>query len=282
MFVIDVMAATTWQVGMPGRNGFAAALRSSRRRRGWSQLELAGRASISPRHLGFLELGRAAPSRAMVIHLATALGLSLRQQNSMLLAAGFAPAWSESEFDSPQLAQVRSAIDYILAQQEPFPAVAVDRRWNLLDSNESARRLLAFLVGEVPPDAPINLADALARPDVLRPFLANWDDVVRYFVRMVEADSTADGTAETATLLDRLLSYEGVRPAMNDPVADATAPVLAMHFRKGDVSLRLCTTIATLGTPQDVTAQELRVESFFPMDAETAATFRAWAAKEGH
>jgi len=267
---------------MPSKNGFAATLRSWRRRRGWSQLQLAGRADISSRHLGFLELGRASPSREMVIRLATALDVPLRQQNTLLLAAGFAPVWRESKFDSPELAQVRSAIDYMFTQQEPFPAVAVDRRWNLLKSNNGAVNLVEFLVGPLPRNVPINLADALVGPDALRPFLANWDNVVRYFVRSVEADAAVDGTAQTATLLDRLLSYQDVRSVLKDPASDVAGPVLAMHFRKGDVALRLFTTIATLGTPQDVTLQELRIESFFPMDPETAKTFRTWAATAKH
>jgi hypothetical protein len=113
---------------------------------------------------------------------------------------------------------------------------------------------------------------------VLRPFLVNWRDVVRYFIRTVEADAAADGTKETGDLLERLLGYEDVRSVMREPVSDAFNPVLPMHFRKGDTSLELFTTIATLGTPQDITLQELRIEAFFPMDSATAEIFRAWAA----
>jgi len=259
-------------------NGFASTLRAWRRRRGLSQMALAARAGISPRHLGFLEVARAAPSRDMVMRLAAALYIPLRQQNTLLLAAGFAPVWRESRFDAPELAPARGAIDYMLAQQEPFPAVAVDRRWNLLQANQGAVRLVEFLVGPLAPGAAVNLADALVGPDVLRPYLVNWDDVVRYFVRTVEADAAMDGTAETAALLDRLLGYRNVRAVLKDPMSDAAGPVLPMHFRKGDVSLQLFTAIATLGTPQDVTLQELRIESFFPIDGATAKTLRAWAA----
>ena len=115
---------------------------------------------------------------------------------------------------------------------------------------------------------------------MLRPFLVNWAEVVRYFVRSVEADAAADGSEETNALLDRLLAYKGVRSVMKAPATEqAQGPVLPMHFRKGKTSLALFTTIATLGTPQDMTAQELRVESFFPMDDETAKVLRAWAPK---
>jgi transcriptional regulator with XRE-family HTH domain len=257
---------------------FAAVLRWWRRRRGMSQLELAGRAEISQRHLSFLELGRSSPSRAMVLRLAAALEVPLRQQNALLLAAGFAPAWRETAYAAPELAEVRSGIDYILRQQEPFPAVVVDRRWNLLEANLGATRLVEFLLGPLPPDVPVNLADALVAPDVLRPFLVNWPDVVGYFVRTIEADAAGDGTPETAALLQRLLGYSGVERVMKRLRLEPTSgPVLPVRFQKGEVSLALFTTIATLGTPQDITLQELRIECFFPMDEPTADVFQAWA-----
>ena len=256
---------------------FAAMVRWWRQRRGWSQLELADRAGISQRHLSFLELERASPSRDMVIRLAAALDIPLRQHNALLLAAGFAAVWRETALGAPELAQVRNALTYIMAQQEPFPAVAVDRHWNVLTANKGMTRLVEFLVGPVAPDAKINLAHALVAPDVLRPFLVNWEDVARYFIRSVEADAAADGTAETNELLERLLAYSDVRVILRTFATDVAAgPVLPMHFLKGDVSLQLFTTIATLGTPQDITAQELRIESFFPMNDDTARTLRAW------
>ena len=260
--------------------GFAPRIRWWRERKGLSQLDLAGQAKISQRHLSFLELGRASPSREMVIRLATALDVPLRQQNVLMLAAGFAPVWRETNLAAPELVQVNDALDYILAQQEPYPAVVVDRHWNLLKSNKGAVRLVEFLVGPLAPDTKINLADALVAPGVLRPFLLNWVDVVRYFIRSVEADTAMDGAAETAALLERLLAYDGVQSALKTFTADVgNAPVLPMDFRKGNISLKLFTTIATLGTPQDITLQELRIESFFPIDDTTAKTLRAWAAK---
>lgn len=264
---------------MQSGDSFATRLRWWRKRRGWSQLELAGRAGVSQRHLGFLELGRASPSREMVMRLAAALDVPLRQQNRLLLAAGFAPVWHETDFAAPALAEVRQAFDYMMVQQEPFPAVVVDRHWSLLKANAGAARLVEFLVGPLPADTPVNLADALVAPDVLRPSLVNWPDVVRYFIRSVEADAAADGTAETAALLERLLQYRDVGAALKgEPAAAPPSPVLPMHFRKDGVSLRLFTTIATLGTPQDVTLQELRIECFFPIDRETERTLRSWAA----
>ncbi|MGC1351808.1 MAG: helix-turn-helix transcriptional regulator [Xanthobacteraceae bacterium] len=265
---------------MAREQDFAARLRLWRQRRGWSQLDFAGRAGISQRHLSFLELGRASPSRDMVMRLAAALDVPLRGHNALLVAAGFAPVWRETDLGAPELAQVGEALNYIMAQQEPFPAAVVDRRWKLLKANNGAVRLVEFLVGPVGPDAEINLADALVAPDILRPYLINWAEVVRYFIRSVEVDAAADGTAETAALLERLLGYPGVRSVVEAPFDEtAPAPVLPMHFRKGGVSLQLFTTIATLGTPRDITLQELRIECFFPMDQATADVLRAWAGK---
>jgi hypothetical protein len=166
----------------------------------------------------------------------------------------------------------------MLAQQEPFPAVVVDRRWNLIQANKGAVAMVEFLVGPFTPGAAVNLADALAAPDVLRPHLKNWTEVVGYLVRSVEADAATDGTTETTALRNRLLGYPGVREAMASPsIESMRAPVLTMHFEKGGTSLQLFTTIATLGTPQDITVQELCIECYFPMDAGTRETFRRWS-----
>lgn len=263
---------------MSVRRDFHSRLVWWRKRRGLSQLELALSAACSQRHVSFLELGRTRPSREMVLRIASALDLPLRQSNELLLAAGFAPAWEETPLGAEVLAPIQNALDYMLAQQEPFPAVVVDRRWKLLQANKGAVALVDFLVGPIEPDAAINLADALLAPDILKPHLTNWTEVARYFMRSVEMDAAADGTAETKSLRERLLAYEGVGEAMAQAATpEAGGPVLPLHFRKGTAELRLFTTIATLGTPQDITLQELRIESFFPMDEATRATLQKWS-----
>jgi len=261
---------------------FGSRLRWWRERRGLSQLDLAAAAETTQRHVSFLESGRAAPSREMILRLAGVLGLPLRQQNAVFLAAGYAPPWRESDLSAPELARVASALDFMLAQQEPYPAFVVDRRWNLLRANIGAGRLVEFLTGPAPaapPEEPVNLAMALVSPDGLRPFIENWEEVVLYFLRGVQEDAAADGTTETAALLQRLLALPGA-PALSSvlPLDDTPAPVLPIHFRRGDTSLRLFTTLATLGTPRDVTLQEIRIECFFPLDDGTARTFQDWAA----
>ena len=260
---------------------FASRLRWWRSRRGVSQLDLAVRAGVSQRHVSFLEISRTEPSREMVLRLASALELPLRQQNELLHAAGFAAMWRETPLGAPELAAINKALEFMLAQQEPFPAVVVDRRWNMLRANRGAKRLVGFLTGaqldEIDPEHPINLADALVAPDALRPLLLNWREVAAYFVRGVQSDAVADGTEETRSLLDRLLAYPGVAELLRSaPVEQTPTPVLPMEFAKGDTELRLFTTIATLGTPQDITLQEIRVECFFPADGDTERLLRSW------
>jgi len=262
---------------------FGSRLRWWRDRRRLSQLDLAGAAGTTQRHLSFLESGRATPSRDMILRLAATLDLPLRQQNELFLAAGYAPLWRESDLSAPELARVNSALDYMLAQQEPYPAFVVDRRWNLLRANAGAGRLVEFLTGPAPaappPVEPVNLAVALVSPDGLRPVIVNWEEVALYFLRGVQADAIADATPETAALLECLLAFPGV-PALSRglPPEEETAPVLSIHFRRAETSLRLFTTIATLGTPHDVTLQEICIECFFPADDPTARVFHDWAA----
>jgi transcriptional regulator with XRE-family HTH domain len=261
-------------MGIATHKNFGEHLRWWRKRRGLSQLELAGAAGTSQRHLSFLESGRAAPSQPMVLSLAAALSISLRQQNTFLASAGYASIWREGKLGEPELAQVGGALDYILAQQEPFPAFVVDRHWNLKRANGGAARLVEFILGAVPEGA-VNLADALLSPAVMRPFIVNWEEVALHFVRGVQADAIADGSSESSSLFARLLSYDGL-PGLLHAAAleDTPRPLLPIHIRKSGVSLHLFTTIATLGTPQDITVQEIRIESFFPMDEPTTRFFR--------
>ncbi|NKB57337.1 MAG: helix-turn-helix domain-containing protein [Alphaproteobacteria bacterium] len=278
----DEAKTTTSKIVLSKNSKFMSQLRWWRKHRGLSQLDLAHHADVSQRHVSFLEVGRALPSREMVLRLSAALEMPLREQNALLLAAGFAPVWNESSFGEPALMLVNQALDHILDQQEPYPALVVDRRWNVLRENEGSQRLTSFL-NDTPkrpadPANPVNLADVLLAPDILRPIIVNWTEVAQSFVRAVQADALADGSAETAALLTRLLGYPDVPKPFEIPRIEAPQePVLTIEFLKDGTSIKLFTTIATLGTPQDVTVQEIRIESFFPSDAATADLFRDWA-----
>jgi transcriptional regulator with XRE-family HTH domain len=259
---------------------FGRLLKDWRGRRGLSQLGLAVAARTTQRHLSFIESGRAVPSRDMVLRLGATLSLPLRQQNALLLAAGYAPAWKERDLSTPDLAVVNGALDYMLAQHEPYPAFVIDRCWNLLRANRGALNLTEFLTGPAPvtiPSEPVNLAVALLAPEGLRPFIVNWPKVALHFIRGVQADAHADGMPEAADLLKRLLALPDVAE-LSEPTTPekSQSPVLPIHFRRDRTSLRLFTTIATLGTPRDVTLEEIRIEFFFPMDQSTAQAFRSW------
>jgi transcriptional regulator with XRE-family HTH domain len=264
-----------------GGSAFGRLLKEWRDRRGFSQLDLALAARTTQRHLSFIESGRATPSRDMILRISGTLDVPLRQQNVLLLAAGYAPRWRERDLSAPDLAMVDKALDYVLAQHEPYPAFVVDRRWNLLRANRGAATLTEFLLGPSPAEPhsePVNLAVAMMSAEGVRPFITNWEEVAHYLLRGVQADAQTDGAPETLALLNRLLALPDVAALPEGPPpTDSPVPVLPIHFRKGESSLRLFTTIATLGTPRDITLQEIRVECFFPMDDVTARLFRDWA-----
>lgn len=266
-------------MGNAGHRDFGQQLRWWRKRRGISQLELAGAAGTSQRHLSFLESGRASPSQQIILNLAAALNISLRQQNTFLASAGYAALWREGKLGEPELAQVDDALNHILAQQEPYPAFVVDRHWNLKRANQGAARLVEFILGAVP-EGEVNLADALLSPAILRPFVVNWKEVALHFIRGVQSDAVVDGSPQSSALLARLLSYDGLLElSRSAAIEDAALPLLPIHMRKSNVSLHFFTTIATLGTPQDITVQEIRIESFFPTDEPTARFFRERVAR---
>jgi transcriptional regulator with XRE-family HTH domain len=255
-------------------------LKEWRSRRSVSQLDLALAARTTQRHVSFIESGRAVPSREMVLRLAATLGLPLRQQNALLLAAGYAPAWRERGLSAPGMEVVDRALDHMLAQHEPFPAFVVDRRWNLLRVNRGATKFVEFLTGPAPvvPDAePVNLAVALMSREGLRPLIVNWEEVAAHLLRGVLNDAHMDGTPETMALFRRLSALaEEPLPSEAFPPDESSSPVLAIHFQRGDTSLRLFTTIATLGTPRDITTEEIRIEFFFPLDDAAEAICRQW------
>jgi transcriptional regulator with XRE-family HTH domain len=265
---------------------FGPMLRTWRRRRGASQLALALQSGVSQRHVSFLESGRAKPSREMVVQLTTALDVPLRQRNAMLLAAGFAPVYRESKLGAPELTPVRQAIDRLLKQQEPYPAVVVDRLWNLLEANEAAAAFTVFLNEGPPPPPPSgkqpNILRSLLDPNGLRPKLANWEEVARYLVSTTYAEILADGGEPKAlAFIEEIMAYPGMPASFRKlRFEDRPPPVLTLDFIVGGRALSVFTTIATLGTPQDVTLQEVRIECFFPADDRSDALFKSLAAKK--
>ncbi|MET8850794.1 helix-turn-helix transcriptional regulator [Amycolatopsis sp. NPDC004625] len=238
-----------------------------------SQLALAAEAAVSVRHLCFVETGRANPSRAMVLKLAEVLDVPLRERNTLLLSAGFSPEYPESQLDAPSLAAVRGALETILAQQEPFPALVMDRSWDIRQTNAAARRFFAFLQEGQRRSAPepANVLRRMFHPDGVRRHVTNWPEVAEALVRRARREAIGGVADERAQrILDEVLNYPGVPPDLR--LVDATTPVLPIvpiRYARGDRRFDYFSTVTTLGTPQDVTLQELRIECFYPMNEET-------------
>ena len=277
--------AGTPAVSPPPPDMFGPMLRTWRRRRGASQLALALQSGVSQRHVSFLESGRARPSREMVVQLTSALDVPLRQRNAMLLAAGFAPAYRETNLTAPELLPVRKAIDHILKRQEPYPAVVIDRLWNLIQGNDAANAFTVFLFEgpppPPPPGKPPNLLQWLLDPKALRPKIANWEEVARHLVSTTYAEILADGGEPRAlAFIEEIMAYPDVPASVRKlRFEERPQPVLTVDYVVGGKALSVFTTIATLGTPQDVTLQEVRIESFFPADDRSDALFRSLAAQ---
>lgn len=260
---------------------FAAALRYWRTKRGFSQLRLSAESGISQRHLSFLESGRAQPSRELILKLGITLDVPLRQRNVMLLAAGFAPAYQERKLSDPEMGAVKQALDFMLRQAAPYPALVVDRLWNLVMANEPAAAMMRWFLGmpahaPIPRDGSVNVIRLTLDPNGLRPWLANWEEVGADLLQWVQREAMGDGPgSEAAALLAELTALPGMREASAVPNLDRRAlPFLPLTLRKDGVELNLFTTITTLGTPHDVTVHELRLESFFPADEASATWFR--------
>lgn len=262
---------------------FGSALRYWRTRRGYSQLRLAVDSGVSQRHLSFLESGRAQPSRDLVLKLGLVLDVPLRQRNAMLLAAGFAPAYQERNLSDPELSSVMQALDFMLRQQAPFPALVVDRLWNLVMFNDPAAGFMKWLLGlpagaSIPRDGSINVLRLMLDPNGLRPRLVNWQAVCADSLLWIQREAMADGPGSEATaLLAELSALPGMAEASGGhvPNLDRRAlPFLPLTIAHEGVELNLFTTITTLGTPHDVTVHELRLEAFFPADDATADWFR--------
>jgi len=250
-------------------------LRDWRRRRRLSQLDLANEAAVSARHLSFVETGRSRPSPELVMHLAEHLEVPLRERNTLLLAAGYAPRYAHTPLDADEMAPVRDALDVVLAGHHPFPAVVADRHWNLVTANDSA---VALLTGGVAPDLlapPANVLRVSLHPDGMAPRIVNFASWSAHLVDRLRREAETTGDPVLAELLAELCTYPGVTgsASAHDTVASLFVPLV---LRMDDGSeLSFLNTVATFGTARDVTVDELTIESFFPADEHTAATLRA-------
>lgn len=245
---------------------FADALKSWRKARRYSQLELAHEAEVSSRHLSFLETGRANPSREMIQRLGDALDLPLAIRNQLLAQAGFAARYPQRDWSSDEMAPIREAVEYTLRQHAPYPALAVDRHWTILQMNMPAKKLLGLIGARVG----ISLLDLMLEESV-QAMIENWPEVAHHTAQRLRVESASRGGDRRLDAAIEALSL------VRAPDAAPVDPVIPTIYRAGDLRLSLFTTIAQFGTPEDLALDDLKIELFFPSDAETAATLGALA-----
>jgi transcriptional regulator with XRE-family HTH domain len=250
-----------------------ALLRHWRDMRGKSQFDLSLDTGGSQRHISFIESGRSVPSRQILMEIARALDIPLRERNTLLLAAGYAPIYSEGEWNSQEMKSVTGVLERILRQHEPFPAVVMDRYWNVLMANESTPRFFNSFTEMAVKKSPRNILHLMFDPERMRPFIANWESVARGLFERVYRESVGrvvDG--KTKELIAALLAYPDVKADWKSSKVvnlAATMPMIPIGFVRGKKVLNYFSMITTVGTPQTVAAQELRIECMFPVDDET-------------
>ncbi|TNE87970.1 MAG: XRE family transcriptional regulator [Deltaproteobacteria bacterium] len=248
-------------------------IRGWRRKRRMTQQDLAEAAEVSTRHLSCLETGKARPSQEMVLVLGSAMDMPLRARNTLLMAAGFAPAYRQHDLDAPEMASVRLALDFLLKQAEPYGAVVLDRTWHVIQVNR-AFELLGVMLGSpvLPGD---NLLRLLFTGKGLREVITNWEELARDTLQRLHREAIITQDEALFALFEELLAVPGVPASWRrDDPEEASALVVPMNLRVMGQELSMFTTVTTLGTPVDVTLSELRIESYFPATPETEAFVR--------
>ena len=237
-----------------------------------SQLDLAIEAEVSARHLSFVETGRSKPSRELLLHLADRLEVPLRERNSLLLAAGYAPVYPATPLDAEEMAPVRNALDHLLRGHEPFPAVAVDRRWDLVSANGPALGILADGVAAHLLEPPVNTLRVSLHPDGLAPRIGNLPQYGAHLLHRLQRQAVAAADDSLHALHEELRSYlDEPEPPPTDAASLLFVP-LVLRTRDGG-ELTFFSTLTTFGTALDVTMAELAIEAFFPADETTKAQF---------
>jgi transcriptional regulator with XRE-family HTH domain len=245
-------------------------LRQWRGIRGKSQLALAMEAGVSQRHVSFVESGRSVPSRQMLLDLAEALDVPLRERNTLLVAAGYAPVYAEDPLDGRVMERINVALQRMLRQHEPYPALVLDRTWSVLRTNDAAARFFGSFIDLASRPKPRNLLHLMFDPAGLRPFVANWAETAKALLARVNREALGGVVdPQTRRLLDELSRYPGVEAAWRAPTPASALPMIPLSFIKDGVTLSYFSMLATVGTPQTIAAQELRLECMFPADAAT-------------
>jgi transcriptional regulator with XRE-family HTH domain len=252
---------------------FSSLLKHWRSVRRLTQIELAVDANVSARHVCFLETGRSQPSREMVQLLGSALDLPLEERNALHVAAGFVPPYGDKGLAADNLQPVQQALDFILRQQEPYPAIVVDGRWDVRLRNQGSARLFKPFRESYGMEASFadNAMHVVFHPRGLRPFIVNWDEFAGQMIQILHRD-VAHGGRAAAQLLDEIMAYPGLPAEWRMPrQVSASSPVMTMHLAKDDYRLAFFSTFTTLAMPMDAALQQIKIECFFPADDATAA-----------
>jgi transcriptional regulator with XRE-family HTH domain len=245
-------------------------LRHWRDTRGKSQLDLSLDSGLSQRHLSFIENGRSVPSRHTLLGIAQALDIPLRDRNTFLLAAGYAPIYSEGAWNAPEMQGITKALERVIHQQEPFPAVVMNRDWNVILTNDAAPRFFNCFIDMAKRKPPRNLLHLMFDPAGMRPFIANWEDVAASLLQRVYRESIGRVIDEkTKELLAALQAYPEVKTEWKKPPSLSILPYIPISFVKQEKTLNFFSMITTVGTPLSITAQEIRMECMFPADEES-------------
>lgn len=246
-------------------------MREWRTARGLSQLALAADAGFSSRHISFIETGRTQPSRQSLLALADVLEIPLRERNRLLEVGGYAKAFRETPLVADEMTHVRSVLQFVLDRHLPNAALVLDRHSNCLMGNRASGRLLARLAEPALITRGTNMLRAIFHPDGVRRWIVNWEEVGPYLLGRAEREFGDATDPVGAQLLAELRAHAGLPETMSRPAARLRASdvLLPIHIRRAELELRLFTTIMTFGTPQDVTLQEMRLETFFPGDQES-------------
>ncbi len=253
---------------------FSALLQYWRRSRGLSQLDLALAADVSARHVSFLESGRSRPGEAMVERLMAALDVPLRGRNEALLAAGYPARYPEPALPDVEPA-VEDAIARMMAQQEPFPLTVLSAGYDVLRANHAAGALFSRFVPAL--DEPLNMFSLVFDPTLARPFISDWEGVARRLLARLHRELLRQpGDPTLRALLDRVLAYPGVPARWQHPdLSEECGSTLELRLRRGGLEVGFLTTVTVFSAPRQVTLDELRIESYFPLDAATTAVCEA-------
>lgn len=257
---------------MPEKNELGDLLKQWRGIRRRSQLDVSVDTGISQRQISFIESGRSVPGRSTLMGIAQALEIPLRERNALLLAAGYAPLYSEAAWNSDEMKGISKALDRMIAQHEPYPAIVMDRYWNVLRTNDAAPRFFNCFIDMSARTSPRNMLHLMFDPKGMRPFIADWAALAKTLIQRVHREAVGHMVDQkTKDLVTDLLAYPDVQPDWRAPERRSELPMIPMRFVKDGATMSYFSLVTTVGTPQTIAAQELRVECIFPADDETEA-----------